>query len=151
MFVVRQGDWNERFRIHVEDAAVQHQRLARLIDCFAVAIKDSKPRRVVRSVLADLAGYVELHFSDEEEFMRSSGYPSPLLEAHAREHDDILRRVRKSRKLYESSGQIDSGLASELSEWLQQHEAGEDKQYIDYFRERPPVCDAVSTWQLQER
>jgi hemerythrin-like metal-binding protein len=128
--------WREEFALHTEDVRIQHRRLTGLIRDLASAINTSGSEKAVASRFADLVGYLEIHFSDEEEFMKRGRYPLGRLQAHARAHQAVLVRLR-SLSEQQSNGEVHCGsdVAVWLKQWLRDEETPEDERYLDYFRE----------------
>ena len=128
--------WQQAFAVHVEDVRIQHRRLDGLMKDLAATVAIGASEKAIAARFEDLVGYIQLHFSDEEEFMKRGGYPEKLREEHAEEHRAVLEWLRTiSEGQSDGSPQVGADEASWLIKWLDGHQATSDPQYIDYFRE----------------
>jgi hemerythrin-like metal-binding protein len=128
-----------QLRIHLEDIAVQHRRLAGLIAALLGAVQNAFPRPKIASAFDDFIGYLELHVSDEEEFMRVWKYPAAEFKEHCREHVRFLATVREFRSRLETGEELDPAIPGALHEALERHDADHDQRYLEFFRARAGI------------
>lgn len=127
----------EELEFHIEDVEVQHRRLHQLVS--ELGVSSSRANGALQRSLENLIGYLEIHASDEEEFMRKYDYPENLLDSHLNEHQDIVDRLRTISASMESELLPDSrSIAAWIEEWLDDHEASDDSAYLEWFQERLP-------------
>jgi hemerythrin-like metal-binding protein len=129
----------DQLRIHLEDIAVQHRRLAGLTAALLAAVQNSFPRHKVASAFDDFVGYLELHVSDEEDFMRVWKYPAAEFAEHCREHVRFLATVREYRSHLETGEELDPSVPGALHEALERHAAEHDERYLEFFRARAGI------------
>ena len=86
-------EWNPGFSLGVPSLDDQHKRFIELANSILHAVKNKKEPRHILSFFSKLREYTVYHFSDEEAFMRSIGYPE--LRAHVLEHEELKFLVRQ--------------------------------------------------------
>jgi len=121
--------WDESLSTGVDSLDVQHKAL---FDCMNVLEEATQERSMMRTcyVLEQLSGYVHNHFADEERQMRMHDYPG--LADHIREHREFTNRLHDLRRTY-LDRDIKSDLVALLRDWLVQHVAGADMDYVPYL------------------
>jgi hemerythrin-like metal-binding protein len=123
-------------QLHVEDMDVQHRRVMQLVTELATLLEaDQRQCRSVRRALAGLISFLEIHCSDEEEFMRRNGYPTGLLDVHQSAHREFIARLRivYNRADPELMALV-PGLVAWMRNWIDDHNYTEDRAYLDHFR-----------------
>jgi hemerythrin-like metal-binding protein len=119
---------SEEVAFHILDADVQHRRLSQLIDELSRSMRSCDGNAAV--VLARLTEYLELHCSDEEQFLETHGCPADLLQVQRAEHAAILDRLAEAGR----TNATEPGLADSIRDWVNTHTAGADEDYVEYFR-----------------
>lgn len=76
-----------RYSVGVQEMDAQHQKLVVLINRFYDSIKDGGATSEVEAVLNELLIYVDVHFSSEEDYMKTINFPD--LEAHKVNHSSF--------------------------------------------------------------
>lgn len=126
--------WDETFSVHVKEIDEQHKKWIEIINRLHETLM--RPRgddlvRITRQTFNDMEEYVRFHFSFEEEYMRSIGYPG--LATHTREHDIFLARIKQYKQdLQEGELILNSEIMKILINWLQSHILDQDKQYAAF-------------------
>ena len=85
-----------------------------------------------------LAEYVSDHFTAEEEYMRSRGYPG--LAEHQAIHEAFVSEYVRRKTDFEANGSLVAlltGLSEWLNTWLHEHIRGVDTQMAEYLRSTP--------------
>ncbi|QQS05350.1 MAG: hemerythrin family protein [Fibrobacterota bacterium] len=80
-------DWNETFSIGEPLLDAQHRELFDI----ANSLPENNDRAQVRTCVMRLFRYTREHFSAEEDYMRSVGYPN--LEQHTRIHEKLIEQL----------------------------------------------------------
>jgi hemerythrin len=86
-------EWNEKLAVGVETIDSQHKELFKRINNLVLAIKQHRCKAEIDGVLEFLDDYARIHFSDEEKYMRETGYPG--YEEQLREHKKYLEALRE--------------------------------------------------------
>ena len=128
-------DWNETLDLQIGEIDTQHRKLVDMINELNDAMHAGKGKQVVGKILNGLIAYAGSHFKTEEQYFDQLGYAGSA--KHKAEHHAFVRRVTEFQQGYQS-GRI--GLTTQvmnfLSDWLQSHIKGSDKQYVPLFREK---------------
>jgi hemerythrin-like metal-binding protein len=85
----------------------------------------------VNAILLDLSGYTLAHFREEEELMRSYGFPK--LKAHKEEHDRMAGNIRGLLDIRCKQEALRSA-ASALDLWLEAHIRVHDTEFRDFIQ-----------------
>jgi len=120
-------DWIPVLALNSEPVDQQHQHLFEIYNS-AVEFEDDLLDQ--EGMLGQLFEYAQFHFSDEEAFMESVGYPPQALEAHKRLHRGFIQRL----------GTLQDAPAWELldyiREWLLRHIMAEDSKIGRFVTEQ---------------
>jgi hemerythrin len=95
-------EWRDSLAIGVEAIDSQHKQLLSHFDRFLKACETGKGIEELQGLLGFLDGYVIQHFSDEEAIQRQHAYPG--YEAHKREHDGFVARLKALKQEIGSQG-----------------------------------------------
>ncbi len=126
--------WDEAYTVHVQGMDDQHKRLLEIINDLHEALMaedrddlaDAKEKAI-----KSLEVYLIEHFSKEEEYMLSIGYPG--LDQHQKEHQNFLQRVEKHKDgLRSIDGLLPTEVMKILVTWLHDHLLGEDQKYSQF-------------------
>jgi len=85
--------WRESLAIGIEEIDAQHKELLERFDTLLTACEEGKGIKELKNLLGFLNQYVVTHFSEEEALQRKSGFPG--YEAHRKEHESFVARIRK--------------------------------------------------------
>ena len=113
--------WTDKLSLGNPFIDADHQRIIALINDLHDAMSERAGEAIIRKVLFDLIVYCQGHFMREEEQMKVICYPG--YEAHKREHDALVEKVRG---LYGESEESTSPTltiqtAHFLRDWLTTH------------------------------
>jgi len=126
-------EWNDSLEMGIEAMDEQHKRLVEIYNELHAAMMQGKGHKQMREILSQLVDYTELHFSSEEEYMRSVGYAD--FDRHVAEHRQLLEKVRVfQRKLDLDQERITKPVLKFLDFWLQSHIKGKDMEYAEAAR-----------------
>jgi len=124
--------WDDSFLINIPEIDMQHEKLVGLINILHAKMLAGQGNHAVKPVLSSLIKYVLLHFSREEQLMKSRGYPQ--LSEHKAKHDTYTNEINRFVKLYKDDTPL---LARKvlmfLGDWARNHIKGEDRGYIPYL------------------
>ena len=108
-------------RMHAEHDVERH-----LLDDLERAVAERAPASRVHDLLRQLVEHTNLHFLSEQLVMRQLAYPG--LEAHEREHDELMAQARQLQQHVEA-GEVEPTLRfiAAMRHWLTSHMAGKDE------------------------
>lgn len=133
--------WKEKYKIGVPLIDQQHEELFRRVTDFVETVRKpiawEEKTGKVQETLDFMKDYVVTHFHDEEAYQRKIGYP--LMDAHRKIHNDMVRYVADTARQYEENGykeQLIQQFAGKLLAWLINHVASEDQKIANFVREK---------------
>ncbi|WP_448188009.1 bacteriohemerythrin [Azospirillum sp. sgz301742] len=130
-------EWTDALSIDVARIDDQHRTFIGLVNRLNAFSNSNASHAELRTILAELVCYAEVHFSDEEDWMRQSGYPQ--IQEHAAAHSaaaatihDMMFRDVEGQDLY-------SALGAFLMPWLVTHIMKHDKAFGDWLKLQHPA------------
>jgi len=113
-------DWKDDFSTGVADADADHRALIDGINRLYGEFGDPAHPRNAASLIADVLAAVAMHFAEEENLMRSRGYPA--FERHKEDHDRLLDELHDMMEAFASADEPDSvELSLRLEPWFARH------------------------------
>ncbi|MDH3393889.1 MAG: bacteriohemerythrin [Desulfobulbaceae bacterium] len=129
-------DWSEKLETGLAWQDEQHRELFDRLVALHTAIEQRQSRKMVSQTLDFLDGYVETHFSQEEDMMRRYSYPAS--EQHLKEHQEFRQMlvmfhhfVTRTRKLV-----LAAKIRTELNQWFLRHIETTDKELGAFLQEK---------------
>lgn len=127
--------WKDELLTGVAVIDEQHKELFARIENLLDACNQGKGKAEVANTVDFLAEYIKIHFRDEEEIQRNSGYPE--YEAHKAMHDQWVREVAELREQLATDGptlRLVLKVNRTVVDWLTQHILKVDKRLAEYLR-----------------
>ena len=124
--------WNARYETGIRAIDLQHQSLFEAVNALVDAFTAGNAHVQVKASLDFLERYAEEHFTTEEQFMESGGYPG--LASHRGEHEFLRQQVKKLQARMEAGEIITLDTAIFLSDWLKRHIREVDMRYVEFLR-----------------
>ena len=121
-------EWTEDLSVGVKEIDSQHKELINRVNIFFEKVNSPIADRQVLEVLDFLAGYVVMHFKDEEALQIK--YRFPQYAQHKQIHEDFIKTVGGIRKDIEDNGftvVTKTLVGSTLVNWLILHISKMDK------------------------
>jgi hemerythrin-like metal-binding protein len=129
------SQWDPSLETGSEIVDRQHRQLYDLINELHDSIVENHDRELQDDVLVRLMRYAELHFDDEENLMRSVGYPA--LADQRRMHGEFKAEAARLTETYRAGEVLlPITLAIFLHDWLVKHIRIEDKKIGEFIRAR---------------
>lgn len=134
--------WDPKFDTGIVSIDKEHRTLVKLCNDAYKMILSNKDKEswhdIVRSTIKECASYCQVHFSHEENLMKSIGFGN--FEAHKRRHNEFILKVVSMAKSFDSMSVADAiNFVKFLYDWILSHIAHEDNQYI---KDALKHCDA---------
>jgi hemerythrin len=127
--------WTERLAVGVEKIDNQHKELFRRADQLFEAGRQGKSKEIIGELLDFLEQYTRTHFTDEERYLQSIGYPE--LEAQKRAHGGFVRSLQDLKKEFEKSGGnlvVIINANKLVVDWLTNHISIMDKKFGEFAK-----------------
>lgn len=121
--------WNQALSVGDEYIDSQHERFVELIG----GVYDHNVPRDGH-ILSEVLAYVNVHFADEEEYMKRLGYPG--LREHAFEHKKLTRILLAYKDEYDHGRQDLYAFKQFTFRWVRDHIMDEDRRIADYVSHR---------------
>lgn len=117
---MRAFEWTEELSVGNAGVDEEHKRLLHIANSLLAAMEKGRPKNEFAKILHELREYTVFHFNNEEDYMRSIGYPE--LPAHVEEHEKLKRRVKDLQQSVFLGEKVDVKLLKEmLRDWLIGH------------------------------
>ncbi len=119
-------EWNDNFNIGVASIDAQHKELVYILKYLQKSIKGNQSQYVFANTIRALVEYTKIHFTDEERFMESIGFPQ--LGEHKEIHQTLIQEVKHillRLKRRENIKPIE--LMRFLNDWVTKHIMNEDQ------------------------
>ena len=127
--------WSDEYSVKVREMDDQHKKLVGMINDLHEAMKSGKGKDVMEKILNGLADYVGIHFSAEENLMKTHGFPE--YQQQKAKHAELTRQVQDFQSKFQA-GQavITVEVMSFLKDWLMVHIKGMDKKYGPFLNSK---------------
>lgn len=81
--------WRDEYNVNVEEIDTQHRKMLELVNKLHAAVEARADKHDLELLLADLVDFTRVHFSTEEQLMKTHDYSE--LGEHHKEHRLLLR------------------------------------------------------------
>ena len=128
--------WTQDMSVGIQSIDDDHKILVGMVNRLDDAIKASRGKHILGSVLDALLDYTSYHFGREEALMQACGYPD--LDAHGHAHRALRTQVAHIRDRYRVNPDTiyDREVLAFLKNWLTSHIMGRDKLYAPFMISR---------------
>lgn len=125
--------WNDqKYGTGVQAIDEQHKDLVELLNKLHRAVKEKRGMQVTVEILDGLIQYTAKHFAFEEELMKKTGYPGQ--HEHLDAHSKLVNQVLELRKKLDlNKVTITFEVLQFLSDWLNKHICGSDREFGEWF------------------
>ena len=117
-------NWSDEYSVHNEAIDKEHQKLFELAHRCLEILNKNVDRSEVKAILVEFFNYMRTHFSHEEHYMQSIGYP--YLSEHINLHREITREVANITKTARQTSDLKQKLIYVARDWLVGHIMQED-------------------------
>jgi hemerythrin len=94
----------------------------------------SHNRSELKQLLKELYNYVQIHFRDEELYMKSIHYP--LLDEHSAKHNAIIEEMTQIVRSSHSIADLSQHLFPFLKKWILEHVQTEDMKIKEFLEKQ---------------
>lgn len=133
--------WDESYSVDNKMIDAQHKQLFELAKKAYLMVNRPVTKEEIKDVLREFFEYMRDHFSDEEKYMYSIGYPK--IEEHKKLHRQIIFELSEAIKTIRSPNDLKEKIGIIAKEWLLQHILKEDMQIHRYCKERAYNDDEI--------
>jgi len=112
------SQWDDKYSLHVEKIDNQHKELFRL-SSIVESLNKQTTKEEIKKLLNSFFIYMREHFSDEEAYMESIGYP--LLKNHHELHQEIIEDFTNLIKKNHTLELLKNEMKKATKKWLIDH------------------------------
>ena len=130
--------WTSIYDVKIDIFNEHHKQLFNIINqLFSDLDKGSKNNAATDLAFIELSDYMQLHFGQEEEFMRLHNYPEKDFNEHIEQHKLFIDRVTELHHnfIYKHYS-VTVDLLLFLQSWLITHIMTTDKKYTAFFKQK---------------
>jgi hemerythrin len=128
-------EWNNLFLLGLKRFDEDHQHLVRLLNTTYDSFIHNGSKCNLNTVIDELSDYALYHFTEEEYWMKETGYPG--LDMHISQHDIFSTRVVEFKRRHQKcDAKLTLELLTFLKEWLTDHILGSDKEFGFFIASR---------------
>ncbi len=131
---MKQLKWDETLSVQIQEIDDDHRKLLNLFNILNESIKKGETEEYISAILDELLCCTIWHFKHEERLMLQYSYGA--LDAHKKEHQELIDSAAKLKSKYEQQGYY---LSDEdikfLEHWLTGHILGSDMEMSEYLCE----------------
>lgn len=127
-------NWLSRYETGIAEIDAQHIRLFDIVNELIDSFRRGDAAGQVAGVVDSLVTYTLEHFGTEEAWMERQGFPG--LEAHRKEHRDVLLRISALKQRIEEGERPTMEVTILLADWLEYHIHDHDQAFAEYSRDR---------------
>jgi len=125
--------WSEEYFLNQPQIDREHQGLFKLLNDFYQGLANGSSKEKLGGLIEGLLNYTKVHFSNEEEYMRSIQFPG--LEKHQKKHREFIEKASEFHEKHNSGKLLLSiEVTNFIKDWITNHIKTEDKQYARHAR-----------------
>ena len=125
-------DWDDKYSIGNVMVDEEHKKLFDLAKTAYIYANKSISKEQMKEIVTGFFDYMKDHFTHEEDYMRSIGYPD--LEEHTKIHKDIVRSMAELITKTKNINEMKENLLVIAKKWLLDHILQEDKKIEEWHR-----------------
>ncbi len=127
--------WTDDLSVGVDVFDNDHKELVSIVNRLHDSISVRSQQAILSSLLNDLLKYTIYHFSREEGYMLSHGYPD--YESHKIQHEALIKKVEDfADQVSSGKSSISISLMGFLKDWLINHIMKTDREYMEFFAKK---------------
>lgn len=122
--------WLPKYSVNETELDNGHKRLFYILNTAYENVMNSQEVDCVLPVIVELSEYASHHFSEEEQYMRETGFQE--IDAHIAEHREFTHKIEALKTHYNGNNlEVTKELIIVLGGWLLHHVIKEDKKYSE--------------------
>jgi len=121
--------WKDSFNIGVQEMDKQHRQFVGYINELYESLQSGDAECTVAPLLDKFTEYVQVHFTAEEKFMKSIGYP--MIDFHMKQHAYYVSEIGSMKGSLLNDTQKAHHMLLFLKDWLLHHIMSEDMNYAE--------------------
>lgn len=127
--------WDEKYNTGIKDIDTQHQGMVDTMNELSDGMRKGKEKEILKVIADKLVSYAEVHFFDEELYMKSNKFPG--LEQHKSQHEVFTKQVHEFRNKFNLESYFTSlEIMDFLKKWFMSHILEKDMEYSAYLKKK---------------
>ena len=127
--------WTDDLSVNIQEIDRQHKELVTMINNLHNAMLQGKGKNALGQIINGLTGYIDDHFSTEEDYFNRFRYPDRR--SHVSEHAEFTKKVHEFRqKVLADRQNVTIEMIDFLYDWLTNHILVRDKQYEQFLHDQ---------------
>lgn len=127
--------WKDDYSVNIGAIDQQHKKLVDMMNALHEAMIARQARQILDKILQELADYTVSHFANEENLMKTHGYPD--YESHHDKHQKMTAKVLALQdELKQGKISLSLEVMDFLKNWLSKHIMGTDKKYSAFLNSK---------------
>ena len=136
-------EWNnEKMALGIKSIDEQHKELLNIINQLTTTIKENSQKRDILTIVNQLIKYAKFHFNEEEKLFDKFNYKESI--EHKHEHTKFLDKfnelenniINNTTYKNKSAIEISEDVFNFLTKWFIEHIIGNDRKYVELFKEQ---------------
>lgn len=127
-------EWDESYSVGNDELDKQHKKWIYLYNKLGDVLRSDNQvrlRSIKSEILQQMSEYVDYHFTYEEEYMRSLGFPEP--EKHWRQHKNFRNEIYQLCRDHDNGTIIlNTEIMDKIKNWFAEHIMLQDMKIRDY-------------------
>ncbi len=120
-------DWQENYKVDVEELDEQHAQLIRLANLLHGAIEGAKTKKEIKDNLRNLFDFAAYHFGNEEAYLEDIAYAD--IDSQKQEHKRFMDELNAFQKKLSTKAKDFSSEMGTIKTWLHHHFTNTDAAY----------------------
>ncbi|NQT74235.1 MAG: hemerythrin family protein [Chloroflexi bacterium] len=130
--------WDDSFSVGVRELDEQHKKLIAMLNTLIEAGNVDVKSEIVSDTLMKMSEYAKVHFTTEEEYMLSFGYPE--YDVQKQQHREFKKKTAFTAfDTTEHQPSVPMELVLFLKDWLTNHILISDMKYRSFFEKKGVV------------
>lgn len=132
-------EWNDKYSTGIKIIDFQHKKVIKCVNLLNYACEKIKSRKKIPKLINCLDFYATFHFETEESFMLKFNYEKYKEHKEVHEHFKSIYNQIKNNYIYKKNEAVyilAIHLTYTLAEWLNYHLEHEDKEFVEFLKEK---------------
>lgn len=127
--------WDDKYNTGIKDIDTQHQGMVDTMNELSDGMRKGKEKEILTTIADKLVKYSEVHFFDEELYMKSNKFPG--LEEHIVQHKAFIKKVHEFRDKFNLQSYFTSlEIMDFLKKWFMNHILETDMEYTSFLKKK---------------
>ncbi|MBN1264726.1 MAG: hemerythrin family protein [Anaerolineales bacterium] len=128
-------NFEKEFYLGIESVDKEHKALVQMLNDVYAKLREGDNEGAISYLNGTLSSYVAEHFTNEERFMESIGFPR--LEEHRKVHENFKKQFEEIKpQLDTAEKKAFRAVLNDTFSWIITHIGKTDRKYAEYYESR---------------